>query len=124
MDNSELTVQALTDYARKNHKIGKEGQTLVVIDECQVKFNSRDFGKKDRMDWVVFFTQHRKYGFDPFILIAQYDRMIDRQITCLIESEHKHRKVEQLRFRWWCSYLAHVGEVLVYLLNIGMVGTN
>ena len=97
MDNSELTVQALTDYARKNHKIGKEGQTLVVIDECQVKFNSRDFGKKDRMDWVVFFTQHRKYGYD-FILIAQYDRMIDRQIRCLIESEHKHRKLNNYGF--------------------------
>lgn len=97
LDNSELTVKALTDYARKNHKVGKEGQTLVVIDECQVKFNSRDFNKKDRMDWVVFFTQHRKYGFD-FILIAQYDRMIDRQIRCLIENEVKHRKLNNYGF--------------------------
>lgn len=97
LDNSELTVKALVEYARKNHKVGKEGQTLVVIDECQVKFNSRDFNKKDRMDWVVFFTQHRKYGFD-FILIAQYDRMIDKQIRCLIENEYKHRKLNNYGF--------------------------
>lgn len=97
MDNSELTVKALTEYARKHHKIGKEGQTLVVIDEAQVKFNSRDYSKKDRMEWVVFFTQHRKYGFD-FILIAQYDRMIDRQIRSLIENEYKHRKLNNYGF--------------------------
>lgn len=108
MDNSELTVKALTDYARQNHAIGKEGQTLVVIDECQVKFNSRDFSKKDRMEWVVFFTQHRKYGFD-FILIAQYDRMIDRQIRCLIENEYKHRKLNNYGF----------GGGLLTLLTLG-----
>lgn len=108
MDNSELTVQALVDFARSHHIIGKEGQTLVVIDECQVKFNSRDFSKKDRMDWVVFFTQHRKYGYD-FILIAQYDRMIDRQIRCLIENEFKHRKLNNYGF----------GGGLLTLLTLG-----
>lgn len=108
MDNSELTVKALTEYARKHHKIGKEGQTLVVIDEAQVKFNSRDYSKKDRMEWVVFFTQHRKYGFD-FILIAQYDRMLDRQIRCLIENEYKHRKLNNYGF----------GGGLITLLTFG-----
>lgn len=91
-DNSELTSQRLTAYALEHHKKGKEGQTLVVIDECQIKFNCRTFGQKDRNDWIQFFAQHRKLGFN-FILITQQDRMIDRQIRGLIETEVKHRKL-------------------------------
>ena len=47
-DNSELTAERLVAYALEHHKIGKEGQALVVIDECQIIFNCRDFGRKDR----------------------------------------------------------------------------
>ena len=38
-DNSELTAERLVAYALEHHKIGKEGQALVVIDECQIIFN-------------------------------------------------------------------------------------
>ena len=92
MDNSEITVKALTDYAKRNHVVGKESQTLVVIDEAQVLYNSRSYIAKNRTEWCTFFSQHRHYGFD-FILIAQFDRMLDRQIRCLIETEYKHRKL-------------------------------
>ena len=91
-DNSELTAARLVAYALKHHKIGKEGQCLVVIDECQVIFNCRDFGRKDRNAWVQFFAQHRKLGFN-IILITQSDRMIDKQIRALVEEEVKHRKL-------------------------------
>lgn len=91
-DNSELTVERLVKYALEHHKIGKEHQTLVIVDEAQVKFNCRDLGRKDRQDWVNLFTQHRKLGYD-FILITQFDRMIDRQIRAMTESEWKHRKL-------------------------------
>lgn len=37
-DNSELTAERLVAYALEHHEIGKEGQTLVVIDECQIIF--------------------------------------------------------------------------------------
>ena len=46
-DNSELTAERLVAYALEHHEIGREGQTLVVIDECQIIFNCRDFGRKD-----------------------------------------------------------------------------
>ena len=32
----ELKPQVLYEYAFKNHKKGKEGQTLLIIDECQI----------------------------------------------------------------------------------------
>lgn len=92
-DNSELTAERLVKYAMEHHKMGKEGQTLVVIDECQIIFNCRDFGRKDRNAWVTFFSQHRKLGFN-IILITQSDRMLDKQIRSLVENEIKHRKLD------------------------------
>lgn len=91
-DNSEITPQRLASYALKYHSMGKEGQTLIVIDEAQVVYNSREFTVKGRMDWIKFFSQHRKLGYDV-LLIAQNDRMIDKQIRMLIEVEVKHRKI-------------------------------
>lgn len=96
-DNSEITPQRLAAYALKHHKIGVEGQTLLIVDEAQVIYNCREFGAKDRMDWVKFFSQHRKLGFDV-LLIAQNDRMLDRQIRTLIEDEVKHRKLNNFGF--------------------------
>lgn len=96
LDNSELTPRRLNDFAQEHHQLGREGQTLIVIDECAVLFNSRDFSRKDRMDWIVFFQQHRKLGFDV-ILIAQQDRMIDRQIRGFIETEYKYRCVKRFK---------------------------
>lgn len=97
-DNSRLTPTRLaklskhyTEHYYKNRKI-KEGRFLLVIDECQLMFNSREWQKGNRNEWLSFFTQHRKLGFDV-ILIAQFDRMIDRQIRSLIEYEYIHRKV-------------------------------
>lgn len=96
-DNSELTAERLVAYALEHHEIGREGQTLVVIDECQIIFNCRDFGRKDRNAWVTFFAQHRKLGFNV-ILISQSDRMLDRQIRSLIETEVRHRKLNNYGF--------------------------
>lgn len=96
-DNSELTAARLVSYALEHHKIGVEGQTLVVIDECQIIYNCRDFGRKDRNAWVTLFSQHRKLGFN-FVLITQNDRMLDKQIRALVETEIRHRKLNNYGF--------------------------
>ena len=99
-DNSDLTVSFLLDYALQNHTAGKENQTLVVVDEASVIWNSREWQKADtrhnRMDWLKFFVQHRKLGYN-FIIIYQTDRQIDRQIRSLFEYEIKHRKVNNFK---------------------------
>ena len=94
IDNSEMTVDYLMKFARSNHKIGVEGQTLVVIDEAQILYNSRDWASNQsaRMAWIKFFSQHRKYGYN-IIMIAQFDRMIDKQIRSLVEYEVAHMKI-------------------------------
>lgn len=94
--NLELDVEYLKNFALENHKTQKEGQTLLIIDECQLLFNSRNWQQNGRMEWIEFFTQHRKYYYD-IILISQFDRLIDRQIRSLIEYETVHRKVNNFK---------------------------
>lgn len=101
LDNSEITVDFLINYAVKNHKIGIENQTLVVIDEAGVKFNCRDglqgSASKIRMEWLKFFSQHRKLGYN-FILVAQSDRQLDKQIRLNIEYDVIHKKINNFFF--------------------------
>lgn len=75
----------------KDHKF-HEGSLNLFIDEAQLIFNSREWGRSDRQEWLEFFTQHRKYGYDVF-MISQSDKMLDKQIRALIEYETIHRKL-------------------------------
>lgn len=64
-----------------------QGSILLVLDECQLYLNSRRWQKNEL--WLRFFSQHRKYGYNV-ILIAQSDRMVDRQVRSLIEICTEH----------------------------------
>lgn len=92
IDTYKLNPAELVDYARKYHKKGKEGQCLIVIDECQQIFNSRDWAASDRRAWNEFFQVHRHFGYNV-ILVTQYDRLIDRQLRALVEYQYIHRKI-------------------------------
>lgn len=95
IDNQILRPELLIKYSKiyfRDHKF-KEGAIRLYIDECQLLFNAREWNKKGRAEWISFFTQHRKYGYDIY-LVAQFDRMIDRQVRSLIEYEYIHRKVK------------------------------
>lgn len=91
--NDELHPDKLVLWASDfwNGKKFKEDGILLVLDECQLLFNSRSWNDKQRMDWISFFSQHRKFGY-KIIFIAQYDEMIDKQIRSVIEYEVTHRK--------------------------------
>lgn len=112
IDNQDLTPKYLIDYAMQHHEFGKENQTLVVIDECQIMFNAREFGRKDRREWVTFFSQHRKLGYNV-ILITQADKMLDKQIRALCETEIKHRKMNNYGFAGMVFSLFCGGTVFI-----------
>ena len=94
IENHELTPAFLIAFSRDYFagKIIKEDSILLVIDEAQLLFNARTWQQAGRNDWLAFLSQHRKYGY-YIILVAQFDRMLDRQIRSVIEYEYIHRKV-------------------------------
>ena len=83
----------------------REGEVKIYIDEAEMLFNPRDYAAPDRRAWLSFFSLHRHYGYD-IILIAQLDRMLDRQIRGQIEYEFIHRKI---------SNAGKIGAVLGFL---------
>lgn len=98
--NSELTPKLLTDFADAFwESLGwdefREDYILLVLDECQLLFNSREWSAKDRLAWLEFFSQHRKYGY-KVLFIAQSAKMVDNQFRMLIEYEVNHRKVSNM----------------------------
>ena len=114
IDNSSLTPDLLVRNAGdwfSRHRFG-EDRILLVIDECQLLFNSREWQNSDRMAWLEFFSQHRKYGF-AVILVAQFDKMVDRQFRSLVEYEYIHRKVSNFGLAGWCLSLLFGGRAHV-----------
>ena len=95
--NSDITPVHLIHYAKEHHKKSEKAQTLLIIDEASMMFNARDFGRKDRMEWINFLANHRHFNFE-IILIAQNDKMLDKQIRGLIEYDIKHRSLSNFNF--------------------------
>lgn len=98
--NEELTVDYLTEFAKNyfGNKRVRESQITLVIDECQMLFNARDWSKSDRAGWNKFFQIHRHFGYDV-VLVTQFDSMIDKQIRSLVEYEIIHRKISNYGFK-------------------------
>lgn len=114
LPNEKLTVDNLVKFSEMyfNGNTPKEGAIKLFIDECQIIFNARDWNAKDRKQWVKFFTQHRKLGYDIY-LVAQYDQMIDKQIRSLIEYEVKHRKVNNVGWFGKLVTFLSIGSTIV-----------
>lgn len=120
VENYDLSPQYLYKYAVNEHVCNAKGQmiekqTMLVIDECQIIFNSRSWGNRDRMEWIRFFTQHRKYGY-TIILVSQFDRLIDRQIRSLVEYEYKHRKINNFKAFGAILGLLSGGSLFCYVI--------
>ena len=90
LSTPKMLIEIITDFY-KDHEL-KEGQIFLFIDECQILFNARRWRDNADSGWLPFFSQHRKYGVDVY-LIAQFHEMIDKQIRTLIEYEVIHRKI-------------------------------
>ena len=100
ISNRDLDPSFLVQFSRDyfSGKKVREEEIWLVLDEAQLLFNARAWQAVSSAGWVSFFSQHRKYGYHV-VLVAQFDRMIDRQIRSLIEYEYIHRKVSN--FGWF-----------------------
>lgn len=114
LDNEHLTPELLLKISREyysRHPFSEDG-ILLVIDECQLVFNAREWNAHGRAQWLSFFTQHRKMGYEV-ILVAQFDRMVDRQIRSLIEYQYVHRKVSNFGIMGKIMSLLSGGKLFV-----------
>ncbi|MNJ26029.1 Zonular occludens toxin (Zot) [compost metagenome] len=100
--SEDMTPTRLMELSAQHGWYKKEGSTLLIIDEAGLKFNARDWQVKgtERMEWIDFFVNSRKLGFDPF-LVAQNIKMVDRQIRDIIEHNVKHAKLNNLHWFSW-----------------------
>ena len=117
--NEELTVDYLTNFAKEYFagKRVKESQITLVIDECQMLFNARDWSKGDRAGWNKFFQIHRHFGYDV-VLVTQFDSMIDKQIRSLVEYEIIHRKVSNFGLKGYLLQLLMLAPTLFVRVKV------
>lgn len=112
-------IDGLYGYAQQFHKRNSrgqiiEGQTMLVLDECQDLFNPRSWNRKDRLKWCSFFREHRKYGYEVY-LISQDDTVIDKQIRHILQYEYLHRCVNNYKlFGRLLGFMAG-GKLFVYV---------
>lgn len=102
--NEELTVDYLINKSLEMGWNKKESSCLLIFDEASIPFNARTFNRKDRLDWIKFLSQSRKFGYDV-IFITQDARMIDKQIRALCEYEVVHKKLNNMFALSWLSLL-------------------
>ena len=116
-------LMAYSTYYFQDHPY-KENTLLLVIDEAQLLFNSRSWNDDNRMDWLAFLSQHRKYGY-RCIFISQDIKMIDKQFRCLCEFDVRHtaassislltRWVSLFGIRFTCAkYYNFDSDILIY----------
>jgi zona occludens toxin len=66
--------------------------SLIVIDEAQLFFNSRDFSKQHNREFADWSSTHRHKGFDV-ILITQRAERIDTAVRSLCDFRYRYRKL-------------------------------
>jgi len=87
-----------TKYYPNGEKVYREGQGMLLLDECGLVFNSRkSMGGDKNMAWIEFFTQARKLGWLE-ILIAHKAEMIDSQIRDMAEYESRFRNLQKVKW--------------------------
>lgn len=116
--NHRLTPERLIRFSQRlSRHLGRrlrEGEVVLFIDEAQLLFNAREWQSMGRSGWLSFFTQHRHFGYDV-VLIAQFDRMLDRQIRGVIEYDVVHRKVSRAgRFGAFLGFLSR-GSLFIFI---------
>lgn len=74
----------------------REGRGVMVLDEAHNWMNSRLWKDSDRLELVRFFSQHRKLGWDVY-LISQDANNIDRQVRSLFEYHVTLRNLKRFK---------------------------
>lgn len=120
IDSLEMSEKAVLMAAQKYLRDKpKEHSILLVLDECQLFLNARNFYAEGRQDWMHFFSIHRHLGFDV-VLISQDMSFIDKQARLLADYEIRHMNVGKIKlFRFFEILLRH----RIFLVKTYHIGT-
>lgn len=102
IETNNIKVSDLWDIGEKWYKSHEElklnrleQSSILIIDECQLLFNAREWGKNTKKGWPEFFSLHRHVGY-KIILVTQMIEAVDKQVRGLIEFEDNHQKVKSM----------------------------
>lgn len=125
MSNEQITADKVMTFCEdywKSHDVPfAEDYITVVLDECGVLFNSRNWQKSAHMGWLEFLSQSRKVG-AKVILISQSLMMVDNQFRMQVETEHNHRRLKSGGALGWLLSMLVGGNLMLdvkYLLYAG-----
>ncbi len=91
---------------------------LIIIDEAQNFFNSRDWHKKENREFGKWASEHRHQGVD-LILITQNVERIESSVRSLIEFTYRYKKLNMfgnlinkkyIRFCYYGPTLDQIGQ--------------
>ena len=98
LDNQSIKYSPnLIECACRNYfEIYGKRKVLIILDECQLLFDSRKWNAPGRDDWNYFFSQHRKIcGIESkIILITQNEKAIDKRIVPQAEYFYLHTNLK------------------------------
>lgn len=92
LENPRKLISILNRFLKED---GRKKQTLIILDECQIYFDSRGWNGKDRKEWNIFFSQHRKLNCN-IILVTQSFESIDKRIRANVETVVYHRNLKRI----------------------------
>lgn len=103
------TVEDLNRIGKGNDSLDESKNGLLVLDECGVFFNSRDWADKGRQSVISWLLHSRKLGWDV-ILIIQDIQLLDKQIrTALLEHVGICKRTDRLSIPFIGGILKRVG---------------
>jgi len=117
LDLNRQAVFLSNDQIGEFYKYVTAGQddvpTMVIIDEAQLFFNSRDWAKTGR-EVLTFLTQTRKVQVD-IILITQHQDNIDKQFRRLVQFYWSFRDMQKFRLPLLgiCWPMPHILQVCI-----------
>lgn len=122
----DLGIKGLVGFSKNFHKCTEEGQmiekqTLVILDECQTMFNSRSWNVSGRSEWIILFSQHRKFGFE-FLLISQDKSFVDKQIRVQFQFDYEHRNLKNFKTLGFILSMLFGGNFFVVVVKSMDVG--
>lgn len=114
--NASLSVDDLCAFARdwwesRGGRLVEDG-ILVYFDEAQLLWNARLWSQSDRLRWLEFLSQSRKYGY-RVVLIAQSAKMLDNQFRMLVETEVNHRRMASIGIAGYIMALPFRNRLIV-----------